>query len=72
VHDFCARVAALGLGDVGSAAPGFAAVYDAVGHDVLFFLLDFDETHLDASSLSGRRVVEMGGWGARRCDAIAL
>jgi hypothetical protein len=58
---------------VGCPASGFAPVDDAVGHDVLFFLLDFDETHLDASlAVCDGKVVEVGGWEARDGDAIAL
>lgn len=45
MHDFGARVSALRL--VGSPASRFAPVDDAVGDDVVLFLLDFDETHLE-------------------------
>ena len=63
-----ARVAALRL--VRNAAAAVAPVDAAVGDDVVFLLLDLDETHLEtyASICAAVSLVV----GRLRCDAIVL
>lgn len=71
LYDVGARVAA--LGGVGPAAR-VVSIDDAVGDYMFFFLLDFDETHLERSVCA----LELGSWtglwwlGGSGCDRVVI